>query len=425
MNSPIYSQHAETAVLSILLKDPKAFDELGELNSEMFSSNPGQFIFESIRDLIIEGLNPEYSLLVTSLQSKNRLESCGGESHLTYLMNQNYDRNNLSEFIRIIIDSYKARLLLSIGSQIPEMVAGNSGEIDNTISYIKSKLDSIAIGGDGEIITNMDEATKEVWEDIVDKVENPNKIEATTGFKNLDAVTGGYLDGDLWCIAGRPGMGKSSFMCNSILTGIPSLIFSLEMSKLSILYRLLAISSGVPVFNIKMGILSQKQLDIISESIKEIKGLPIYIDSSFIRSVDYVTSTIRKFKNTHGIQVAHIDYIQLLAERSMNATHELGKISRDLKILSKDLKMTNVIYSQLNRLVEMRDDKRPILSDLRQSGNIEEDSDIVTFLYRDELYNKDTKDKGVMELLIRKQRNGPIGTVFGKFDSETNKIMEK
>jgi replicative DNA helicase len=425
MSNPIFSQHAETAVLSILLRDPTSFEELEELRDGMFSSTPNQFIFEAVRDLIVNGLNPEYSLLITSLQSKNRLELCGGESHLNYLMNQNYDRNNLSEFIRIIVNSYKARELLSIGSQIPEMISNNSSEIDNALAYIQNKLDDITVGGDGESIADMDSATKDVWEDIIEKVENPNKIDATTGFKNLDAVTGGYWADDLWVIAGRPGMGKSSFMCNSILTGIPSLIFSLEMSKLSILYRLLAMSSGVPVFNIRMGILTQKQLDLISDTVKEIKDLPIYIDASFIRNIDYVTSTIRKYKNSHGIKVSHVDYIQLLAERSVNATHELGRISRELKILAKDLKMTNVTYSQLNRGVELRDDKRPILSDLRQSGNLEEDADIVMFLYRDELYNKDTKDKGMLELLIRKQRNGPIGTVFSKFDVETNKIMEK
>lgn len=424
MSNPVFSQHAETAILSILLKDPTSFEELEELGQDMFSSTPTQFIFEAVKGLILDGLNPEYSLLITSLQSKNRLELCGGESHLSYLMNQNYDRNNLSEFVRIVINSYKSRTLLSLSSQIPEMISG-SGDIDNTLSYIQTQLDELSVGGNSESVSDMETATREVWDDISEKVANPNKIESTTGLKNLDAVTGGYWVDDLWIVAGRPGMGKSSFMCNSTLTGVPSLIFSLEMSKMSILYRLLAMSSGIPVFNIRMGILTQKQLDILSDTIKVIKELPIYIDASFIRSIDYVTTTIRKFKNSHGIQVAHVDYIQLLAERSINATHELGRISRELKILAKDLKMTNVAYSQLNRLVEQRDDKRPILSDLRQSGNLEEDADVVTFLYRDELYNKDTKDKNVLELLIRKQRNGPIGTVFSKFDVETNKITEK
>ncbi len=229
---------------------------------------------------------------------------------------------------------------------------------------------------------------------------------------------------DLWVVAGRPGMGKSAFMCNSVLSGVPSLIFSLEMSKESLMYRLISMTSGVPIFNLRLGRLTQEELDKVADAVKELKNLPIYIDTTFMTSVDSVVSLTKKYNRLYGIKVVHLDYVQILADRSAEATHEIGRISRAMKNLAHDLNIASVVYSQLNRNVEAREDKRPMLADLRQSGNLEEDADVVTFLYRDEMYNPNTKFKHVLELLVKKQRNGPTGVVTTLFNDQTNKITE-
>lgn len=205
----------------------------------------------------------------------------------------------------------------------------------------------------------------------------------------------------------------------------PTLVFSLEMNKESLVERMLAIKTGIPITDIRLGLLNQAQLNKITEAIKELKDLPIYIDSNFNASIEYILQTIRRYKKLYNVKVVFIDYVQLLAEREADQTAELGRISRGLKLLGNELNITVVLFSQLSRSVEERDDKRPILKDLRQSGNLEEDADIVIFLYRDEYYNRDTKSKGVVEWIIRKHRQGAIGSLFFDFEADTNKIKEQ
>jgi replicative DNA helicase len=187
--------------------------------------------------------------------------------------------------------------------------------------------------------------------------------------------------------------------------------------------RFLALMTGIPITNIRLGILNQSQVNQIYEALKEFKTLPIYIDTSF-RSSDlyYIESTVNRYKRLYDIKVIYLDYIQILVDRDDNQTHELGRVSRLFKTMANELDITSVVLSQLNRGVESRDNKRPVLSDLRQSGNLEEDADIVVGLYRDDYYNKETKFKGLMEYIVLKYRNGPVGTVTLKFEDSTNII---
>ncbi len=421
MTDEMFNQYSEVAVLSIILKNSTMLSKAGELKPHMFSSTPNITLYKEILTLANTGNTIEYNLVISYLQHNGMLAQCGGESYLSYLNNQNYNEDNFAEYVSHIIDSFKVRSLLTMANEIPRMV-GSGSKIDEVLAWTEGTISSLGMSGYGDTVVDFESAIKSAWDDIVTSVNAPNKVYTTTGFNKLDSVTGGYCPGDLWIVASRPSMGKSSFMCNSALSGVPTLIFSLEMPTKSLIYRLIAIKSGIPVFNIRLGDLTQKQLDLVAETLKEIKGLPIYIDSSYFSNNEYVTSTIKKYHKQYGIRLVHIDYIQIMAERGADSTHELGAISRNLKLLSKDLDITSVIYSQLNRGVEFREDKRPILSDLRQSGNLEEDADVAVFLYRDVVYNKDTKDKDALELLIRKQRNGPIGTVMHKFDEMTNRM---
>ncbi|HAQ02978.1 TPA: hypothetical protein DCQ22_03755 [Candidatus Nomurabacteria bacterium] len=224
-------------------------------------------------------------------------------------------------------------------------------------------------------------------------------------------------------------MAKTGLALNIILenaeNNVPTLLFSKEMSKQPLIERMLAIKTGLPIFNIRMGLLKQPELDILYEATKELKEQPIHIDLSFSSNIDQMEAVIRKYKSIHDIKVAYIDYIQLMVERDTNQTQELGRVSRKLKLMANTLDMTIVSMSQLNREVEHRDNKRPVMSDIRQCGNLEEDADFVVGLYRDEYYNKDSKDKGKLEFIILKQRNGPTGTTILKFNQENNQIRDE
>lgn len=206
--------------------------------------------------------------------------------------------------------------------------------------------------------------------------------------------------------------------------GIPNLIFSLEMSKQDISERLVAIRSGVDLTNIKLGLLTTEHMQRIEQAYEEVKSYPIYIDDNFATSINYILATTRKYVRTYGVKVIYIDYLQLLAERSADATNELGRISRSLKLLARELDICVIALSQLNRNLEMRDDKRPIMSDLRASGNLEEDTDIAIGLYRDDVYNKDSKTKGMIEFIIMKNRDGAIGMLPLGFSPATCRLKE-
>jgi replicative DNA helicase len=423
MTNDVFSQYPETAVLSLILQDSELIEHTSSLKPFMFSSTPHRNIYKTIIDLYNDGLTPEFGLLVSKLQENSMLNECGGDSYLKFLYNQSFERDNIKEFVEFVINSYKARQVITIANSVPKMLV-DVGQIDNVISQISASFEDLS-SHTGDSVFNMEDASRLAWDELVKKVNNPNKIEWATAIPDLDGVTGGYWPGDVWIIAGRPGMGKSAFMCNSVLNKIPSLIFSLEMKKESLLYRMASIISGVPIFSMRLGSLNQQELNAVSAAFKQIKDIPTYIDDGFVTSVDQVASTIRKYHRLYGVQVVHVDYVGLLAERSKDATNDIGRISRTLKNLARDLGIAIVMYSQLNRQVEYRDDKRPVLSDLRQSGDLEQDADVVIFLYRDELYNRDTKLKGTLELLVRKQRQGPVGVVPVSFVETTNKIAEK
>jgi replicative DNA helicase len=426
-NSHFFKPDAEVAILSILLKNPNMIFDLRSLKSYMFSSTPNQFLYASILELLDQGLVPEINLLDSHLKSKNRDTSVGGREYLNYLVSMELSCENLLEFERIVVDSYKARMLTKLSTDLPDKISGTA-DIDSLIGNLRVSLDNLVESTGGQTTESMEMVLKDTWNSILERVQNPGIQGITTGSEKVDMASGGLVEGDLWIIAGRPSMGKSAVACNWMLNqaklGIPTLLFSLEMRKELITERIISISTGIPLTNIRLGLLNQDQLNKISEIITLIKPYKIFIDPTFDANIRYVSSTIRRYVKLHGIKVVYLDYIQLLAERNADATHTLGAISRELKILSHELNVTCVVLSQLSRAVELRDNKRPLLADLRQSGNLEEDADVVIGLYRDEKYNYETKHKGILEHIFLKQRSGPIGSTFLNFDENTVSIKE-
>jgi replicative DNA helicase len=282
--------------------------------------------------------------------------------------------------------------------------------------------------GGGEKTRQLDLVLDDTLIGIEKRTENPGIVGVGLGIDSVDNVTGGASGGELWIVAGRPGSGKTAHLCNWILNagklGKPSLVIEREMRDTNLAERLLSIKSGIPIIDIKNGLVTKDQLKLLKAASDEIRSYPIYIDTDTSEGFEYSIATSKRYIHNKGVKLVLIDYIQLEVEREENQTQELGSLSRKLKRTALGEDVTFVAYSQLNRLVELRDDKRPRLSDLRQCGNLEEDADIVIGFYRPHMYEEKMKNSKILEHIILKFRNGPTGTIPLDFIAETNRIME-
>lgn len=420
----LYSHDAEVAVLSLLLKNSDLLYRPTTITPNMFSATPHQLIYKTITDMAEKGLVPDAMLLRETLKSSGTFEQAGGESYLKTLTDNEAKVSNYEEFESIVLSSYKRRSLISILNQTSSM-ANSPVDVDTTYEFLRNALDSTITGVSTDGVISLKDALTEAYTTITKRVENPGIRGYTSGYISLDRLTGGTNPGDVIIVAGRPSMGKTAFICNSILrTGLPSLVFSKEMNTLSLIERLTSIKTGIDLQNIRLGALNQDNVNKIHSTYAELASAPIYIDSNFNSNLTYMLNTIRRYNSVYDVKTVYIDYIQLLAERNEGSTHELGRISRAMKLLANELDIAVYLVSQLNRSVEMRDDKKPILADLRQSGNLEEDADIVLMLYRDKVYNSNTESPNEMLVLVRKNRNGPVGFVPYKFNEGTLSIDE-
>jgi replicative DNA helicase len=425
MKSEIYSPESETAVLSLVIKNTDLAYSVETLRFYMFSSSANQLLFSQITELASKNLYPDASLLTSSLDAAGALAKAGGREYIDYLLKQEFNKANFNEYVNQVISSYKARSLISMTSNFKadEITTEN---IEDKISTLRSSLDALVENSSATGTIHIADGVKSLYDEIIARTKNPGVRGTPWGIRKIDSVNGGKNEGELWIIAGRPSMGKTAVVCNAILkdggNANPCLLFSKEMNYSSLVERLVAIDSGVPISDIRLGILTQEKLDKIQTSLQKIRKYPIYIDTTFMVDEYYIENTIKKFKSMYDIKTTYIDYIQLIAERDDNMVHALGRISRMLKLTAEHLKLTSVVLSQLNRDVEHRENKRPMASDLRQSGNLEEDADVIIGLYRDEQYNKESKYKGMLEFNFLKNRNGPVGMVTLDFEPVTNKI---
>ena len=427
MNDGGQAYESENAVLSIIIENPELAFDVTTLKTDMFSSIAHKQLFDHIMRLATNGNRPDRQMIENQIKAYPELSSQSDFNFLQYILSQHYSIENLSEYTKIVADAYKSREVIKLASSLKQSVKTNP-EIDTVIEDIKQKLEIISSVSGGENTSHLSDLVAGAAKELEYRIEHPNEIAWTTGFENFDLLTGGYKPRRVTIIAARPSVGKTAWICNSILKsafdGIRSLVFEHEMGKQELVDRFLAIYCKVPLINITTGNVSSVQLNKMYEALETFKSLPIFLDTNFGSDINYLRATTRKYVKTHGINLVFIDYLQLMVERNDNMTMVLGNVSRELKVLATKMDIHVIAVSQLNRNVEGREDKQPTLSDLRQSGNLEEDADLVAMLFRPDMYreNKTDAKNVLLDFNIKKNRHGPVGHLKMNIDLETNTI---
>lgn len=430
MEPDIFNTQLEVEFLrTLIVEGDLIYEVLPEVTAEMLSSMPHQYIYRGLKSLAERNVGISRETLLGELNDKGWLDEAGSLRYMDETILKGHpNKRAIKEHIKKIQNSYKTRILYELNAKIPDWIE-NPNNIDIAISRINKNLDNlVASTGNLKNTVSIGEAIDQVFEDIKARKENPKLPGVSTGFTNIDNLTAGLMEGDLWYVAARPSMGKSAWLVKALInmakSGIPCLLFSQEMSQRQLFERIFAIESEVGLLDIRLGKISDDDVARLEKRKDELKELPLYIDSTFGASIEEIGAMIRKYNQLHGIKVVGIDYIQIVVERGGDATAELGKASRLLKLISNELGISTIVISQLNREVEKREDKRPLMADLRQSGNLEEDADILACLYRDEVYHPTSPDAGTVEFIIRKARNSPIGTIPLNFDKNTVNIYD-
>ena len=428
------AREAEKAVLGGLMLETHRFDTVIQVIKENdFDGKDHQIIFQSMSELIEENKPLDPLTVSEKLDNKNSLNKIGGKDYLIELATSTPSAANLEAYAEIIRQRSITRKLMKANTDISELISNPQGQ-DGTSLLDRAESMIFALNDDTNKNDQSLRSAKDLTKSTMDKLhELSNKsdglIGSSTGFKDLDSKLQGVQNGDLIVVAGRPSMGKTSFAMNiaeNILldenaTG-SVLIFSLEMPGESLTTRLLSGMTKLNQQNVRSGMLKDDELRILLKKSEELKNLPLWIDDSSILSPMELRAKARRLARTEkdGLSLIVVDYLQLmqLPLSTENRVNQISEISRSLKSLAKELNVPVVALSQLNRAVEQRPNKRPIMADLRDSGAIEQDADVILFIYRDEVYNEDSEQGNKAEIIIGKQRNGPIGRVNLSFLKE-------
>ncbi|AQR98239.1 replicative DNA helicase [Clostridium saccharoperbutylacetonicum] len=420
MRSLPQSIEAEQSVLGSMIIDKNAIAKVLEsLEEEDFYRDGHKIIYRSILDMFRSDIAIDLLTLLEYLKSTDMLERAGGVTYITELSASVPTTANLSAYIKIVSDKSTLRKLIKSSTTIIEESYNNQSNVEDVVDSAEKKIFNIA-----EKRTSKDfEPLSDVLERGFAQIEKLFNEKGTvtgvaSGFTDLDAKTSGFQSGDMVLIAARPSMGKTTFALNiveyaALKENKSVVVFSLEMSKEQLAYKLLCSEANVDMLKLRTGALEDKDWENIAMAAGPLSKAKIYIDDTAGVTVMEMRSKCRRLKIEYGIDLIVIDYLQLMSggTGTDNRQQEVSEISRSIKALAKEMECPVIALSQLSRAPEQRADHRPMLSDLRESGSIEQDADVVMFLYRDEYYNKETEDKNIGECIMAKQRNGPVGTV--------------
>ncbi|OIO81527.1 MAG: replicative DNA helicase [Candidatus Omnitrophica bacterium CG12_big_fil_rev_8_21_14_0_65_43_15] len=430
---PPQNIEAEMAVLgSMLLEEDAIAQAIEALDESYFYKEAHKKIFSALVTLFDKNKAADLVTLVDELKRRGQLDEAGGPAYLASLANVVPTAANIRHYAKIVKEKAILRNLISTATQI----VTESYEAGNDSDCLIDKAERMIFEITSRKIETRLVPLKEIIKDSIETIDNlyQKKAHVTgvpTGFFDLDALTAGLQASDLIIVAGRPSMGKSAFMGSiaehlGIVEKIPLAIFSLEMSKEQLVQRMLCSHARIDAHRVRTGFLAQQDWPKLTAAAGKLSEAPIYIDDSPSISVLELRAKARRLKAQYDIKMIIVDYMQLMQGRSgaENRQQEISEISKSLKALARELKLPLIAVSQLSRAVEGRSDHRPQLSDLRESGAIEQDADVVILLLREEYYSPSEENKGIAEVIIAKQRNGPVGSIrlafireYARFDS--------
>ena len=417
-----HSIEAEQSVVGSMLLEKEAIVVAAEmLRPDDFYQHQYGIMFETITELYNEGKPTDLVTLQDALKMKDAPPEISGIDFLRDLLNVVPTSANIRYYAEIVAEKALLRRMIKVTEEIADSCYAGREKVEDLMEQTEKKIfDLVQKRNTGDYVP-----IRDVVINVVNKIEQASKSKSTvtgipTGFIDLDYRTSGMQPSDLVLLAARPSMGKTAFVLNlaenfAVKQNYTTAIFSLEMSKEQLVNRMLSMESRVDSQTLRTGSLSDNDWDQVVESSGIIANSRLIIDDTPGISIGELRSKCRRYKLEHDLKVVIIDYLQLMSgsggKNSDNRQQEISEISRSLKALARELNVPVIALSQLSRACESRQDHRPMLSDLRESGAIEQDADVVMFIYRDEYYNKDTEAKNIAEIIIAKQRNGPIGTV--------------
>jgi replicative DNA helicase len=410
-----------------MLIDPQAVDSVREILDEKDFYNPShRTLFTSIIELHRRG-NPADLITVSEfLKAQNLLEAAGGVPYIASLVDATTTSANVSAYAKLVREKSSFRDIIQIGTSMVEDAFQGGLDVNELTDKAEKDIYNLSQRSFGESISPIRDVVKGAFKQIQERFERKSAITGlASGFYGLDRLTSGFQKSDLIILAARPSVGKTAFALNmavqfAVREHTPTAVFSLEMSKEQLVQRMLCMESRVDNQRLKGGFLSDDDWPRLTHAASQLSEAPIFIDDTSGLSGFEVRAKCRRLARTHGLGCIIIDYLQLMRVkgRSESREREIAEISMSLKALAKELNIPVIALSQLNRSLEARTDKRPVLSDLRESGAIEQDADIIMMLYRDEVYHPDTDHPGIAEVIVSKHRNGPTGLIKLAFLNE-------
>ena len=431
---PPHSEDAEQSLLGGIMLEERAWDQVADIvNGKDFYRPDHRLIFGAMGDLVERNQPVDAITVRDHLQRKGKLEDAGGRAYLARLVGNTPGAANIRRYASIVREHSMLRQLIEVGGDIAASAFETEGrQVEELVDLAEQRVFKIAErgqrSGSGFI------ALKDIVQPSIDRLDALSNSEdgitgVATGFDDLDKRTAGLQAGDLVVIAGRPSMGKTTLALNiaenaAIGHAVATGIFSMEMPKEQVTLRMIGSIGRVDQSHLRSGRLTEEDWTRINSSVSMMSSAPIFVDDAPGLTPTEVRARSRRLKREHDLGLVIVDYLQLMqvSGSTENRATEISEISRSLKGLARELNVPVVALSQLNRSVEQRNDKRPVMSDLRESGAIEQDADVIIFIYREEVYDPETIKKGVADIIIGKQRNGPTGMFPLTFKGEYTKF---
>lgn len=433
MRVPPQNLEAEKAVLgSVMLRPGSLFEIIDILNSDSFYANKNKVIFKAMQDLSAKNEPIDLLSLSSHLKEKKLLDEVGGRTYLTELVNTVPSSTNIKHYAELVQKKYILRSLVQAADFISE-ISLNEGEedIEKVLDLAEKKIFDVLTSPQSQKIKNIKETLTEAWERLEKLHESTDSLRGiSTGFPALDDILSGLQKSDLIILAARPSMGKTTLALDiarnaAVKNNVPVIIFSLEMSSQQLVDRLLAAEARVNAWNLRTGRIStDEDFSKLRDSLDTLSKAPIFIDDQPSSTISRMKSVARKLKIEKNLGLIIVDYLQLMTTTKNydSMVNQVTEISRSLKSLARELQIPVLALSQLSRAIESRGGK-PRLSDLRDSGSLEQDSDVVMFIHRDDKYKEDSDRPNIAEILIEKHRNGPTGKIELYFDKKTTTFL--